>query len=283
MELTAALEQVKVQNSKLESLSHKLSKYLSPQVYSTIFSGHRAVEISSTRKKLTVFFSDIVGFTEISDSIESEELTELLNHYLTEMSAIALAHGATIDKFIGDAIMIFFGDPETEGPIADALSCVEMSIAMQKRMRELRIEWQGRGIERPFELRIGIATGYCTVGNFGSVDRMDYTIIGNEVNLAARLQAEAEPGEILLAHETYSLVKPHVIAEERQPVILKGFSKPVRAYRLVGNSQKESPLDAVVHLEGGGANIHVELARLEPDTKAEVRRVALQLLDALAK
>ena len=99
----------------LESLASKLSKYLSPQIYKSIFSGEKNVEVASQRKKLTIFFSDIAGFTETTDILESEELTILLNQYLREMSSIALEHGATIDKFIGDAIMLFFGDPETRG------------------------------------------------------------------------------------------------------------------------------------------------------------------------
>ena len=132
-------------NSMLESLSAKLSKYLSPQVYSSIFSGQQSVEIASKRKKLTVMFSDIAGFTETADTLESEELTSLLNNYLTEMSAIALRHGATIDKYIGDAIMVFFGDPETKGVKEDAAACVRMAIAMQRRMRDLQLEWRDRG------------------------------------------------------------------------------------------------------------------------------------------
>src|SRR5262245_118414 len=190
-------------NRTLESLSSKLAKYLSPQLYKSIFSGEKNVDVTSQRKKLTIFFSDIAGFTETTDLLESEELTSLLNHYLREMSAIALEHGATIDKFIGDAIMLFFGDPETRGPKEDAVACVRMAIAMQQRMRDLQAEWRERGQEHVFQLRIGINTGYCTVGNFGSDDRVDYTIIGNEVNLAARLQQHADLGGILLAHETY--------------------------------------------------------------------------------
>ena len=102
-------------NRVLEALSSKLAKYLSPQVYQSIFSGEQTVEISSKRKKLTIFFSDIAGFTETTDNLESEDLTDVLNQYLTEMSTIALAHGATIDKYIGDAMLLFFGDPELEG------------------------------------------------------------------------------------------------------------------------------------------------------------------------
>ena len=167
------------------------------------------------RKKLTVFFSDIAGFTETADRMESEDLTRLLNHYLTEMSEIALSYGATIDKYVGDAIVIFFGDPETRGVKEDALACVEMAIAMRKRMRELQDVWRASGIEKPLQCRIGINTGYCTVGNFGSEDRMDYTIIGGGVNLASRLEAAATPGEILISYETYANVRHRIHCEER--------------------------------------------------------------------
>ncbi len=220
--------------AQLEQLSDQLAKYLSPQLYESIFEGRQQVKISATRKKLTVFFSDIADFTETADRLESEELTQLLNHYLTEMSKIALDHGATIDKYVGDAIIAFFGDPETRGVKEDARACVSMAIAMQRRMRELRSEWLDMGLERPFEVRIGINTGFCTVGNFGSEDRMDYTIIGNQVNLAARLESLAEVGGILLAHETNSLVKDTVTAEEGDTLTVKGFARPVRTYSVVG-------------------------------------------------
>ena len=129
-------------------------KYLSPQVYSQIFTGEQTVGISSKRKKLTIFFSDIADFTETTESLESEELTGLLNRYLTEMTEIALAHGATIDKYIGDAMMLFFGDPESRGVKEDATTCVEMAIAMQRRVRELQTELRDLGLEKPFQLRI---------------------------------------------------------------------------------------------------------------------------------
>ena len=170
-----------------------------------------------------MFFSDIADFTATTDDLEFEELTGLLNHYLTEMSKIALEHGATIDKYIGDAIVAFFGDPESRGVKEDALACVNMAIAMQRRLRELQSDWRDSGMERPFQLRIGVNTGYCTVGNFGSEDRMDYTIIGSPVNLAARLQSYGEPGSILLSHETYSLVKEAIRAEEQASIQVKGF------------------------------------------------------------
>src|SRR5262245_52865926 len=136
-----AAEELAKKNRELEVLSNKLSKYLSPQVYNSIFTGEQEVELASQRKKLTVFFSDIADFTETTEKLESEDLTALLNQFQTEMSKVALAHGATIDKYDGDRIMAFFGDPETRGVKEDAVICVEMAIAMRKRMEELAELW----------------------------------------------------------------------------------------------------------------------------------------------
>src|SRR5215831_5359256 len=198
IELRRSQIELTEKNELLADLSSKLAKFLPPQLYNSIFTGTHTARVAAKRKKLTVFFSDIANFTETADSLESEELTNLLNQYLTAMSKVAFSHGATIDKYFGDAIMGFFGDPVSRGSKEDAIACAKMAIAMQQRMRELQLKWLDLGSERPFQLRMGINTGFCSVGNFGSEDRMNYTIIGNEVNLAARLQSHAEPGGILV-------------------------------------------------------------------------------------
>ena len=267
-------------NQRLQTLSAKLSKYLSPQLYRALFSGEKTVEVASRRKKLTVFFSDIEGFTEITEVLEPEELTGFLNRYLQEMSSIALEYGATIDKFIGDSIMLFFGDTESRGTRDDAVACVRMAIAMQLRMKDLEAEWRERGQEHVFRLRIGINTGYCTVGNFGSDERVDYTIIGKEVNLAARLQAHAEAGGILLAHETYSLVKDVVSAEEAGDIALKGFSALVRAHRVLGLQEAGEPEGRVIRREAEGLLLIVDRKRLTAEGRADAIRV---LQDAAAR
>jgi len=269
---------VSEKNAMLEALSAKLSKYLSPQLYQSIFSGRQNVEIASRRKKLTIFFSDIAAFTETTENLESEDLTDVLNHYLTEMSAIALQHGATIDKYIGDAILAFFGDPESKGVREDAQACVRMALAMQRRMRELEQEWKDRGLERPFRIRMGISTGFCTVGNFGSQDRMDYTIIGSEVNLASRLESVAEPGGILLAHETNALVSDIVLTEEQPPISVKGFLKPVSTYKVVGTYDSLIETGRVVMKERDGLRVLVDLSK--PDRSEAIsilEEVLLQL------
>jgi adenylate cyclase len=214
----------------LRSLSDKLSKYLSPQIYKSIFDGVQDVKIQTKRKRLTIFFSDIKDFTEVTESLQSDDITSLLNEYFSEMSNIALEYGVTIDKFIGDAMLMFTGDPQTLGVKEDALQCVRMAEKMQRRMIQLQENWRARGFDRPFRMRIGINTGFCNVGNFGSEQRMDYTIIGASVNLAARLEHAGEPDGILLSYETYALVKGEIECEERSPINAKGIAKAIRCF-----------------------------------------------------
>jgi adenylate cyclase len=252
----------------LEGLSAKLARYLPPQVYSSIFSGAQSVEVAAQRKKLTIFFSDIADFTATADMLESEELTTLLNQYLTEMSAIALEHGATIDKFIGDAVLAFFGDPETKGVKEDALACVRMAIAMQRRIRELREGWHGRGFDQGFEMRVGITTGFCTVGNFGSEDRLDYTVIGNPVNLAARLQSRVELGGILIGAETEALVRDEVKTEEQDAIELKGIPRPVRTYKVLGIYDELEGDGRVIRRDQAGLKLEIDRAKLSDEDKA---------------
>jgi adenylate cyclase len=124
-------------------------------------------------------------------------------------------------------MLIFFGDPETRGDRADAQACVRMAWSMQRRLIELNAKWRAAGIEQPFKSRMGINSGYCNVGNFGSSDRMDYTIIGAEANLAARLQSIAEPGGIVISYETFALVSDVIVAHPLPPITMKGISREV--------------------------------------------------------
>lgn len=269
-------ERVEAQN-RIEELASKLSKYLSPQVYRSIFSGQKNVQIEANRKKLTVFFSDIKDFTELTDRLEPEVLSSLLNSYLNEMSKIALKYGGTIDKFVGDAILIFFGDPETNGEKADATSCVLMALEMRERMKFMRQIWEDEGISKPLNIRIGINTGYCNVGNFGSEDRLDYTIIGGEVNLASRLESNASVGQILVSHETYSLIKNSITCEEREEINVKGLAHTVRTYQVIDKKEKNEKEVTKLkdNYEGFSLSIDLDVSR-----KAEV---IASLKNALAK
>ncbi|MED5531160.1 MAG: adenylate/guanylate cyclase domain-containing protein [Pseudomonadota bacterium] len=262
-------------SKQVEAISNKLAKYLSPQIHEQIFSGKQDAEVKSTRKKLTVFFSDIVGFTDISDELESEEMTNLLNFYLNEMSQIALKFGGTIDKYIGDALMIFFGDPESEGPEKDARKCVEMALEMQKLMNELKGHWgKHYSLKKDLQIRIGINTGFCTVGNFGSLERLDYTAIGSTVNLASRLEGLAGPGAILISEDTHSLVANLFNFETPKDVEVKGFLRKIKCFKL---NQVDMLKDDVLHINGRGFEIkinkHLIDHRVIEDLKKELDQV----------
>ena len=270
-------------NDFLASVSMKIAKYISPQIYKSIFSGHRDVSITTERKKLTIFFSDIKDFTATTERLQPEELTLLLNEYLTAMSNIALDHGATIDKFIGDAILVFFGDPETKGAAEDARACVRMAMDMQKMLAKLNAEWRHRGIEQPLQVRMGINTGFCNVGNFGSEDRMDYTIVGAEANLAARLQSIAEAGQIVMSYETYALVRDLVRARPLPPIRMKGISREVVPYAIEGMLDEMMQRPKVISEHAKGVDLFLDLEVIDPAVAERTRRLLQEALAALEK
>ena len=204
--------------------------------------------------------------------MQPEELTALLNEYLTEMSSIAAAHGGTVNKFIGDAILVFFGDPETRGVVKDAKACLAMALDMQRRLAELNVQWRTRGIEEPFRVRMGINTGFCNVGNFGSDDRMDYTIIGAEANLAARLQSIAEPGGIVLSYETFMLVRDVVRARALEPITLKGIAHPVVPYTVEGSIAAAGKTAQVINEHDTGLDLFIDTDAIDASAAERVRR-----------
>ncbi len=259
-------------NDFLATVSLKIAKYLSPQIYKSIFSGEKDATITTERKKLTIFFSDIVEFTATTERLQPEELTGLLNEYLTEMSDVALQHGGTVDKFIGDAILVFFGDPETRGVVEDARAAVRMAVAMQGRLAELSERWMRRGIEKPFRARMGINTGYCNVGNFGSADRMDYTIIGAEANLAARLQQVAGIGQIVMSYETFALVSDMVVAKRLPPITMKGISREIMPYvvEAIVRSEGHAP---VIQEQQAGVSLYLDPSQIDPKDLERIKGV----------
>jgi class 3 adenylate cyclase/PAS domain-containing protein len=281
-ELKQREESLAEKSTALEALSNKLAKYLAPQVYNSIFAGRQDVRIASQRKKLTICFSDIAGFTETADKMESEELTQLLNQYLTEMSKIATEYGATIDKYVGDAILMFFGDPETRGVKADAFACVSMALAMQKRMSQLAKIWRNAGIETPLKCRIGVHTDYCTVGNFGSDDRMDYTIIGGAVNLASRLEEEAAPGTVLISYETFAHVKDTVECEELGPLRVKGIAYPIATYRVVDLRTNLAATRRAIRTELPHLRIEAEPELMSSDERNQAATAIQEVLSRLS-
>jgi adenylate cyclase len=282
--IAAANRSLETANEFLASVSMKISRYLAPQIYKSIFSGEKDVTIHTERKKLTIFFSDIKDFTATTERLQPEEITTLLNEYFTEMSNIAMTHGGTVDKFIGDAMLIFFGDPETKGTKKDALACLRMALDMQQRLVELNAKWRAAGIEQPFRIRMGINTGFCNVGNFGSTDRMDYTIIGAEANLAARLQSIAEPGHIVMSYETYALVREVVAAHTLAPISMKGINREIVPYSVDGLLDAAGAAAAHVFSEHvAGLDLDLDPSKVDAAAAQRIQsvlRAALAALDA---
>ena len=253
---------------ELVALSEKLAKYFSPQVYDSIFSGELDVKIQTQRKPLTVFFSDLQGFTELTERLEPEILTELLTQYLTEMSKIAIRWGGTIDKFIGDAVLVFFGDPESRGNKEDAMACVSMALEMLEKLELLREAWRERGLARSLNARMGIHSGVCTVGNFGSEDRLDYTVIGNGVNLAARLETNSESNKILISEDTYLLVKEEIKCIKKQEISVKGVSYPIQTYEVSGFTSSSSSYSSKLVKSIPGLSLTFDPNEIEDNERA---------------
>ncbi len=258
----------------------KLAKYLSPQIYKSIFSGEQDVAIATERKKLTIFFSDIKDFTATTERLQPEELTALLNEYLTEMSTIALEHGGTVDKFIGDAMLVFFGDPETRGVDEDARACLRMAVDDAAPARTARRQMAGARHRASVPARMGINTGYCNVGNFGSDERMEYTIIGAEANLAARLQAIAEPGGIVISYETHAHVRDLVQVRALAPIVMKGLSREVAPYAIVGVLGDLSQ-GRIISESATGLHLFLDVENLDPAATARTRAALEDALRAL--
>ena len=243
--LKAVLDDAERKKEETERLSINLAKYLPPQVHEAIFSGEFDTGIATKRRKLTIFFSDIANFTSTSEGLQPEDLTKYLNEYFSEMTEIALSYGATIDKYIGDAMMVFFGDPESKGEREDARSCVHMALKMRDRISELQDKWQKQGFADPFVIRMGMNTGYCNVGNFGSDQRLTYTIIGSEVNVAQRLEASAQPGGILMSYETYAHAQDLIEVEQLNSISMKGVKREIKVFSALNKieriNQKKGP------------------------------------------
>ena len=249
---------IEEKSAQLENLATRLAKYLSPQIYKSIFEEKQEVKSVHSRKNLTIFFSDIIQFTDLTDTMEPEKLAKVINSYLSEMTTIAVKSGGTIDKFIGDAIMVFFGDPETEGEVQDALKCVEMAILMRQRVEELQKHWKKMGVKNGLGIRMGISTGFCTVGNFGSDLRLDYTVLGSPVNLAARLQSAADRNGILIDENTNNLINDVVQTEKNNTITPKGFVRPIDTF-ILKDFKSQSHKDQRKMLSHSGERIEINV------------------------
>lgn len=215
-------------------LQSAFSKYVSPDVVDQIIHHPEIMHLGGEKQFLSVIFTDLQGFTAMSDSMDPVKLVRVLNMYLNEMSEVIIALGGTIDKFEGDAIMAFFGAPI---PIPDhAVRCCKAALRMKKMEKiinnQLMIE---KLIDKPLHTRIGINSGDMVVGNVGSLKRIDYTIIGGNVNIAARIENinKEYNTSILISDQTYELVKDFFETRQVDTVMLRGISRPVTVYELL--------------------------------------------------
>ncbi len=217
---------------KKKEIMGMFGKYVSPNIAGKLVENPDQVKLGGRKRRLTILFSDIRGFTPLSESMEPEEISALLNDYFTRMTAVLFRHEGTLDKFMGDAVMAFFGDPV---PYEDhAVKAVKVALEMQAEIVELKKKWISED-RKSFDVGIGINTGEVTVGNHGSTDFFDYTVLGDNVNLTARLESNAKKGQILISHSTYEEIKEkNFIVNKLEPIMVKGKSKPVQIYEVTG-------------------------------------------------
>jgi class 3 adenylate cyclase len=210
----------------------ELKRFMPQQIAEGVMAGQLSADDGFERRKVTLLFADMVGFTDLSDKLEPEELAEVLNEYLREMTAVAVSQGGTLDNYIGDGLMVLFGAPKQVDESVQAWSALRTAFGMQERVEELSTAMRARGIPADLTVRVGVNTGHCTVGVLGSDIMRAYKAVGFAVNVAARLQSEAEPGTVLVGFRTYALVKDRVVAEQRVPLMLKGAARPVEAWEI---------------------------------------------------
>lgn len=248
-------------NQRLQTLVaiiSRLTKFVPLQVWQPIVRHNKSVLVSNRRAKLTVMFSDIAGFTELSDTLSPDDLADILNTYMDKMTLIANRHGAVLDKFIGDGMLCFFGgsSEHSKGVKEDALACVAMAMDMRREMRNLNQQWRLMGFDG-LHIRIGIATGYCHVGNFGSANRMSHTLIGREANLASRLESMANPDEILISQSTYGYICHDIRCELVGSYRLKGFENKVECWRVLDFNENSQKTSSWVDHHLPGFNLHL--------------------------
>ena len=224
------------------------ARYVSPHVLTTVLT--HPPELGGARRVATILFSDVRGFTSMSEKLTAHEVVEILNEYLTEMVDEVLQHDGTLDKFVGDAVMAVFGSPMDQK--YHALRGVSTAWEMHRRHEALKVKWLADG-KVPFEIGIGLNTGEVVAGNMGSPSRMEFTVIGDNVNLAARMESATKDSghKILLSEATYLLVKDHVQVKELAPVHMKGKAEDIKVFALLGvdvaaKAQVRSKVEAAI-------------------------------------
>ncbi len=208
----------------------RLRRFLSPQLADVVISSGSESFLESHRREITVVFCDLRGFTGFAETVEPEDVMDVLGQYHAALGELIHEFEGTLERFTGDGLMVFFNDPL---PCADAPErAVRMAVAMRARVAELASEWSRRGHELGFG--IGIAQGHATLGRIGFEGRWDYAAIGSVTNLAARLCAEAGAGQILVSQRVHAATAEIAPAQAVGELQLRGFSRPARAYNVFG-------------------------------------------------
>jgi len=219
---------VRVQVAELERMS-RFRRYLAPQIAEAILKSDEVALFKGHRREITAVFLDLRGFTAFSDSVEPEEVMELMRTYHAEMGRLIFAYEGTLERFTADGIMVFFNDPILSADHTKRATC--MALEMRAKMKDLRTKWLKQGHD--LDLGIGLVSGYATLGNIGFEGRVDYAVIGNVANLASRLSDAASGGQILTNQRTLSQLENVVEAEPLDALSLKGFARPVPAFNIL--------------------------------------------------
>ncbi|MFC1609825.1 adenylate/guanylate cyclase domain-containing protein [Myxococcota bacterium] len=229
-------------------LREAFGRFAAPEIVERILADPAHLEIGGHKRNVTLLFSDIKGYTSLSNTRTPQEVMQLLKRYLDHMSRIILKHEGTIDKIMGDGIMCFFGDPI---PCKDhAHRAAQAAVDMQETMTQLQNQWSKEGLPH-LQIRVGIATGEVFVGNIGTDKHIEYTAIGPSVNLASRLESNADPGGILVCRDTAPLIsREYECTELDDPLQLKGYAEGYRAYRLLGRREDTSQVTWHADAEG---------------------------------
>ena len=218
-----------------------LERFLSSAIVERILANPDQVHLGGENQTATILFSDIRGFTRLSGNMEPEKVVELLNEFFSEMTDLIFENGGTLDKYLGDGIMALFGAPIAKPD--DALRSAKTAIEMQVALARLNSAWESRG-QQALQIGIGVNTGPVTAGNIGSSKRMDYTVIGDTVNLASRLCASAAGGQILISELTKRVLDGSFPARKLDPIFVKGKEKPVEIYEILWREYSSKSLSA---------------------------------------
>ena len=218
-----------------------LSRYVPSQLAKKILAGEMEPVRGHSRRKLTMFFSDIKDFTRTTDAMEPEDMGRLLNEYFACMNDIIQNYEGTLANITGDALFVFFGAPDRTDDRDHALRCVRMAMDMQHKMALLQQKWFHEGIDYSLQIRCGINTGMATVGSFGSSQRSEYSAMGMQVNLASRLETACKPGRILISHATWALINGQIDCRPMGMITVKGFTRPIRVYEVNPGVYRDFP------------------------------------------